>query len=252
MNKPIRVAIAGANGRMGKELIRACLADNQIELSAALLRASHPLVGEPVAKLLVNSQHTVLCQSQDTFSGGDADVLIDFTLPANTLNNLQTCIKDRIPMVIGTTGFTPQQQSIINEAAAQIPLLQASNMSVGVNLTLALLRKAARTLGDEAKVEIVETHHIHKLDSPSGTAISMAKEIADTMGTREDSIDIQSIREGEVVGDHRVSFSMEGEQIEISHHAESRQIFARGALKAASWLSDKSPGLYSMDDVLGL
>jgi len=257
------VTIAGANGRMGRELLQASLSNEQIELVGALVRAGSSHIGESAAQLAgagagpdSNNSNEILCTSQDE-PLSNTQVLIDFTLPGNTITNLKNCVAANVAIVIGTTGFSPEQQSQIDEAAKSIPVLQASNMSLGFNLTLALLKQAAKILGSNAKISITETHHIHKLDAPSGTAITMSDAITETLDATEDNqklqtIKMESIREGEVVGDHQVTFEIADETIEIAHKAGSRQIFANGAVKAALWLGDKDPGHYSMEDVLGL
>jgi len=268
MNKTTHVAIAGANGRMGKELLTVCSEDSQINIVCALVRSGYPSISTDDAYPYV---------SQDELIAQKAETLIDFTLPDNSLHLLKQCIQTNTAMVIGTTGFTSEQQQEINEAAKLIPILQASNMSIGVNMTMALLKQATKMVGNDIPIAITESHHIHKKDAPSGTAITMAEEIADAgnngdnysivydeKSTDDKSTDsndndlqpgcitINAIREGEVVGDHRVRFILEDETIEIAHHAKNRKIFAKGAVKAAKWLSDKKPGLYSIANVLGL
>ncbi|MFT5450989.1 MAG: 4-hydroxy-tetrahydrodipicolinate reductase [Enterobacterales bacterium] len=268
--KVAKIAIAGANGRMGIELIKLCLSNNNVELVEALVRPTSSALGKSVDYLINDGlqKPNLLCTSQSSPLKGSTQVLIDFTLPDNTLKNLQRCVDGDKALVIGTTGFSKEQQSLINQASHKIAILQASNMSIGVNLTLALLKQTARVLGAEIKVDISETHHVHKIDSPSGTAITMGEVIANSFNKNLDEclviddklelesetgkIKFNSIREGEVIGDHRVSFIMDDEVIEISHSAINRKVFAKGAIKAAIWLSDKEPGIYSMDDVLGL
>jgi len=278
-DKVTKIAIAGANGRMGIELIKQCLLSSDIELVEALVRSSSSVIGKNVDSLLDSllddslldnalQKSNLLCTSQSSPLKGSTQVLIDFTLPDNTLNNLKRCVEGDKALVIGTTGFNTEQQTLINQASSKIAILQASNMSIGVNLTLALLKQTATVLGADIKVEISETHHTHKKDSPSGTAITMGEVIANSNNKNLDQcividdklelepeagkIKFNSIREGEVIGDHRVSFIMDDEVIEISHSAINRKVFAKGAIKAATWLSDKEPGMYSMNDVLGL
>jgi 4-hydroxy-tetrahydrodipicolinate reductase len=280
--KIVKIAIAGANGRMGIELIRQCLLNSNTALVEALVRSSSSFIGKNAYSLqnslqnsLLNSlqnktlqKSNLLCTSQSSPLHTSTEVLIDFTLPDNTLKNLQRCIDGDKALVIGTTGFSSEQQTLINKASSKIAILQASNMSIGVNLTLALLKQASTLLGADIKVEISETHHVHKKDSPSGTAITMGEVIANSTNKNLDDckviddkleleadigeIKFNSIREGEVIGDHRVSFIMDDEVIEISHRAINRKVFANGAIEAAVWLSDKEPGIYSMNDVLGL
>jgi 4-hydroxy-tetrahydrodipicolinate reductase len=257
MSHPINIAITGANGRMGRELISTCAKDNDILLSAALVRSGHPFIGKAITELVSNTEFSnnadLLITSQDDAFENSLDVLIDFTLPENTILTLQRCIDSNMAIVIGTTGFTQEQQNIIDQASSKIPVLQAPNMSVGVNLTLALLKQVADVVGDVAHIEINETHHIHKIDRPSGTANTMGEVIANSLTNNIDKrLTIKSKREGEVVGDHSVSFTLEDEQIKISHRAFNRVIFAQGALRAAKWIVNKEVGIYSMKDVLGL
>lgn len=264
MTKITRVAIAGANGRMGREILLACLNDTNVEIAAAYVRVGSEFIGKDISTIVGSEQPTNIFlssqegtpqdgHSQNNSLADSVDVLIDFTLTDNAITNLQRCVVNNVAMVIGTTGFTKEQQTQINDAAMKIPLLQASNTSVGVNLTLALLKMAADVLGDSSHISISETHHIHKMDAPSGTAITMAEVIANSLNKKvADCIEINSIREGEVIGDHTVSFIMDDERIEITHKAANRQVFAKGAIKAARWLSGKKPGHYSMADVLGL
>lgn len=270
-NNTVKVAVTGANGRMGQELLQECISNNGIELTEALVRSANKLLGKDVSTILGKQAQPVIrlnYTSQSEVLKKETELLIDFTLPENTLSNIQACIKSNKSIVIGTTGFSPEQQQVITDASSHIAILQASNMSIGVNLTLALLKQASSILGADVKVEIIETHHIHKKDSPSGTAITMGEVIANSnnkiledcmviddtekLSTKTGSIKFTSIREGEVIGDHRVSFIMDDEVIEVSHRAINRNIFAKGAARAAIWLSDKEPGLYSMNDVLGL
>jgi 4-hydroxy-tetrahydrodipicolinate reductase len=199
----------------------------------------------------------------------DADVLIDFTFPEVTLSNLKICAQQGKMIVSGSTGFTPEQKALVEKYAEQIPVVLAPNMSVGVNACFKLLKEAAKILGDDFDVEVVELHHNKKKDSPSGTAVRMGEVVADALGRdytqvanyhregmcgerRKDEIGMQTVRGGDIVGEHTVYFIGMGERIEISHRAMSRDMFARGAARACLWLEDKSPGLYDMQDVLGL
>jgi 4-hydroxy-tetrahydrodipicolinate reductase len=199
----------------------------------------------------------------------DFDVLIDFTAPAATMAHLEICRQAGKPMVIGTTGLSEEERQALQDGSGDIPIVFAPNMSVGVNLSFKLVEMAAKVLGDEADVEIIEAHHRHKVDAPSGTALRLGEVIADTLGRdlnecavygREGktgprdgkTIGFETIRAGDVVGEHSVWFAMEGERIEIVHKASNRMNFARGATRAASWVVDKDKGLYDMQDVLGL
>ncbi|OOG23344.1 4-hydroxy-tetrahydrodipicolinate reductase, partial [Thioalkalivibrio denitrificans] len=197
------------------------------------------------------------------------DVLIDFTRPEGTLAHLEICRKAGRAMVIGTTGFSEEQKQVIRDAAKEIPLVFAPNMSVGVNLCLKLLDLAARVLGDDVDIEVIEAHHRHKVDAPSGTALRMGEVVAEALGRdlaacaiygREGhtgerdpkTIGFETIRAGDIVGEHTVMFAGAGERVEITHKASSRMTFARGAVRAAGWLSGRPAGLYDMQDVLGL
>jgi len=200
---------------------------------------------------------------------GEVDVLIDFTVPAATLANVATCRANGVGMVIGTTGFTPEEQGQIDAAAEDVAICKASNFSTGVNLCFKLLDMAARVLGDDVDIEVYEAHHRHKIDAPSGTALSMGQVVADALGRdltkvavygREgqtgardrETIGFATVRAGDVVGDHTVTFAAEGERVEITHKASSRMSFARGAVRAAGWLAEQKAGMYDMRDVLGL
>jgi 4-hydroxy-tetrahydrodipicolinate reductase len=197
------------------------------------------------------------------------DVLIDFTHPSVTLKNLEICRQAGKSMVIGTTGFSPEEKQLLAEAGKQISIVFAANFSVGVNLCLKLLDTAARVLGDDVDIEIIEAHHRHKVDAPSGTALRMGEVVANALGrdlqkvavygregqtgARErETIGFATVRAGDVVGDHTVLFAADGERVEITHKASSRMTFAKGAVRAALWLQERKPGLYDMQDVLGL
>jgi 4-hydroxy-tetrahydrodipicolinate reductase len=242
----IRIAVVGASGRMGQTIIEAISQNDKVSLGATFDK------GDDLSTVL------------DQF-----DVLIDFTRPEATLDYLNTCVTAGKAMVIGTTGFDNTGLEAINNAAQHIPVVFAPNMSVGVNLSLKLLDMAARVIGEDADIEIVEAHHRHKVDAPSGTALKMGEVVANALGRdlaacavygREgieeprdrQTIGFSTIRGGDVVGEHTVSFFMEGERVEITHKASSRLTFANGAVRAAGWLKGQSAGLYSMQDVLDL
>jgi len=242
----IRIAVVGASGRMGQTIIEAISQNDKVSLGATLDK------GDDLSAAL------------DQF-----DVLIDFTRPEATLEYLTICQNSAKAMVIGTTGFSDEQLQVINNTANNMPIVFAPNMSVGVNLSLKLLDMAARVIGEDADIEIVEAHHRHKVDAPSGTALKMGEVVANALGRdlsecavygREgieeprdrQTIGFSTIRGGDVVGEHTVSFFMEGERVEITHKASSRLTFANGAVRAASWLKGQSAGLYSMQDVLDL
>jgi 4-hydroxy-tetrahydrodipicolinate reductase len=265
-----RIGITGAAGRMGRTLVEAiALAGDELQLTAALERPDSSLLGADAGELAGQGRNGVAVVSSLADVVDAIDVLIDFTVPAATLANLEVCADRGVAMVIGTTGFTPQEQSVIAAAAARTAVCKASNFSTGVNLCFQLLDMAARVLGDDVDVEVYEAHHRHKIDAPSGTALSMGEVVARALGrdlekvavygrqgrtgARErDTIGFATVRAGDIVGDHTVMFAAEGERVEITHKASSRMSFARGAVRAAGWLALQQPGLYDMQDVLGL
>jgi len=265
----IRVAVVGAGGRMGKTLIQAVAATEGLQLTAATELPDSTLVGADagevagVGRLGVAISHS-LTKVVDAF-----DVAIDFTGPAATMVHLDVCRRHAKAMVIGTTGLGEEQKATIRAAADDIGIVFAPNMSVGVNLCLRLLELAARVMGDDADIEIIEAHHRHKVDAPSGTALRMGEVVASALGRdlkevavygREGhtgprdakAIGFETIRAGDVVGEHTVWFATEGERIEIAHKASSRMTFARGAVRAAAWLMRQGKGLFDMQDVLDL
>ena len=241
-----RVAINGSKGKMGQTLVEAVNLNTNASLGAALDKGDN---------------------LNDSLQ--DFDVLIDFSRPEASLNAISICKNSGKAMVIGTTGFSDEELEVINQAATQIPIVFAPNMSVGVNLTLKLLETSAKVIGHDSSIEIIETHHRYKVDSPSGTALKMGEVVANALGRdladcaiygREgideprdlNTIGFSSIRGGDVVGDHTVTFFMDGERVEITHKASSRMIYANGAVRAANWVHEKPSGLYSMQDVLEL
>ena len=266
----VRVGITGAAGRMGRTLIEALAhAGDELALGAALERPGSSLVGADSGELAGLGRNGIAVVADLSEVIGDLDVLIDFTAPDATLATLSQCADAGVALVIGTTGFSPAQQADIEAAAARLPICKASNFSTGVNLCFKLLADAARVLGEDADIEIYEAHHRDKIDAPSGTALSMGEVIADTLGRdlervavygREgqtgararDTIGFATVRGGDIVGDHTVTFAADGERVEISHRASSRMAFARGAVRAARWLAGRPAGLYDMQDVLGL
>ncbi|MHB1301142.1 MAG: 4-hydroxy-tetrahydrodipicolinate reductase [Burkholderiales bacterium] len=264
----IRVAIAGTSGRMGHSLLSAIRDADDLTLHAALDREGNACVGKDAGEL-IGTPCGVKISSDIKKALPGADVLIDFTRPEATLAHLDFCRSMKIGMVIGTTGFSQEEKSRIAEASEDIPIVFAPNMSVGVNLAFKLLEVAAKVLGDDYDVEIIEAHHRHKVDAPSGTALKMGEVVAEALGrnleecavygregvTGERSastIGFATVRGGDIVGDHTVLFAGTGERIEITHKAESRATFAIGALRAARFLFRRDAGLYDMRDVLGL
>ncbi len=265
----IRVAIVGAAGRMGLNLIQACEQTDGLELTAAIEREGSSAVGKCAGSLAACQSTNVEVTDSLQASVDQFDVLIDFTRPEPTLNHLEICREHGKKMVIGTTGFTAEQKSVIAEAAKETAIMLAPNMSVGVNLTLKLLEITAKVMGDYTDIEVIEAHHRHKVDAPSGTALRMGEVVAEALGRdleecaiygREGNtgerdrktIGFSTIRAGDIVGDHTVMFADEGERVEITHKASSRMTFANGAMRASSWIMAKPNGLYDMQDVLGL
>ncbi|MGH8481130.1 MAG: 4-hydroxy-tetrahydrodipicolinate reductase [Nevskiaceae bacterium] len=266
--KTTRIAIHGAAGRMGRAVIQAALAMDGIKLVAAIDRNDNPELGEDVGSVVGQADIGVSVGYVIDPAAEPFEVLVDFTQPEATLSALELCRANRKAMVIGTTGFTAAQSEAIATAAQDIPICTAANFSIGVNVVLSLLGDAARLLGDAYDVEIVEAHHKHKSDAPSGTALAMGDEVAQALGRslkevavygREgqtgarsrQAIGFATVRGGDVIGDHTVMFLGDGERVEISHKATSRLNFAQGALRAAAWLAGREPGLYTMRDVLG-
>ncbi len=264
-----RVVIAGAAGRMGQLLVRCARATNGIELVGALETAGHAALGTD-AGLLAGSGPTGIAIGCDPAAAlANADVLIDFTAPAAAPVSAEVVARLGKGLVLGTTGLDAAETAAVRAAAARTPIVWAPNMSLGVNLLFALVERTAALLGPDYDIEIVETHHRHKKDAPSGTALRLAEKAA--AGRQQDlgatavygrhgltgarpcgEIGVHAVRSGDVVGDHVVSFGTDGERIELSHRATSRAAFANGALKAALWLAGRPPGLYDMQDVLGL
>ncbi len=265
----MKVAIIGAAGRMGGRLIHAVLEAEGLELAGAIERPGHPQLGQDAGLVAGAGELGVKISDDLAATMANADILIDFTFPDVTLQNLAVCAELGKMVVSGSTGFTPEQRAEAEKYAAKIPVVLAPNMSVGVNACFKLLKEAAKILGNDFDVEIVELHHNKKKDSPSGTAVRMGEVVAEALGrdynqvanchregmcgerTKEE-IGMQTVRGGDIVGEHTVYFIGMGERIEISHRAMSRDMFARGAARACQWLNGKGPGIYDMQDVLGL
>jgi len=264
-----RVAITGAAGRMGKVLIEAVQDATSLELGAAVVHPESSLIGADAGEVAGVGRMNVALSASLADVVDDFDVLIDFTFPDLTLENARFCQQHGKQMVVGTTGMSEAEKQQLAQIGEQIPLVFAPNMSVGVNLLLNLLQTTAKALGDDYDVEIIETHHRHKKDAPSGTALRLGEVVASARGqdlaecavygrqgfTGErprGEIGFETVRAGDVVGDHTVLFAGIGERIEITHKASSRMTFAKGATRAAEWLKDKPAGLYDMRDVLGL
>lgn len=263
----IRIAVAGAAGRMGRNLVIACDAGDETSLTQATESPGNSLIGSDAGVVAGIQAQEVLIN--DTLDASKFDVLIDFTHPTVTSNHVDYCLKNNKKMVIGTTGVDQSLEQKMRQAAETIAIMYAPNMSVGVNLCLQLLATAARVLGNSVDIEIIEAHHRDKIDAPSGTALKMGKVIAESLGRDLDScavygregqtgvrerntIGFETIRAGDIVGDHTVLFGGEGERIEITHKASSRMTYANGAIRACQWLQQKDRGLFGMQDVLGI
>lgn len=264
-----RIAVVGAAGRMGKTLVEAVQQTPGAGLTAAIDRPDSTLVGADAGELAALGRIGVPLSGDLARVAEEFDVLIDFTHPSVTLKNLAFCRKAGKAMIIGTTGFSVEEKQRLAEAAKDIPIVFAANFSVGVNLCLKLLDTASRVLGDEVDIEIIEAHHRHKVDAPSGTALRMGEVVANALGRNleevavygregqtgardRQTIGFATVRAGDIVGDHTVLFAADGERVEITHKASSRMTFAKGAVRAAMWLEGKAPGLYDMQDVLEL
>ena len=261
-----RIAIAGAAGRMGRNLVLACSEADDVVLTQALEREQSPALGSDSGLLAGIPENQVMIS--DRLDAGSFDILIDFTHPTATTHHLDFCRQHGRKLVIGTTGCDDALEQKMSLAGEDIAIVYAPNMSIGVNLCLKLLQTAAEVLGDSVDIEVIEAHHRNKVDAPSGTALKMGQVIADALGRdlkdcavygREGqtgvrdraTIGFETIRAGDIVGEHTVLFAAEGERIEISHKASNRMTFAHGAIRACRWLADRKTGVYSMQDVLG-
>jgi 4-hydroxy-tetrahydrodipicolinate reductase len=265
---PLRIAVAGASGRMGRMLIEAVQTAPDLTLHGALDVPGSPALGQDAAAFLGRTSDVVITDDLPRGLTG-ADVLIDFTRPEGTLAHLERCRELGVKAVIGTTGFDDAGKARIAEHARHIAIMMAPNMSVGVNVVMQLLDVAARALREGYDIEIIEAHHRHKIDAPSGTALKMGEVVAAALGrdlkdcavyAREgvtgerdpSTIGFATVRGGDIVGDHTVLFAGTGERIEITHRSNSRVSYVQGSLRAARFLADKTSGLYDMNDVLGL
>jgi 4-hydroxy-tetrahydrodipicolinate reductase len=268
ISSPLRIAIAGASGRMGRMLIEAVLNAPDCELAGALDISGNPALGMDAGAFLGRSTGVII--TSDVAAGlAQAQVLIDFTRPEGTLAHLRVCQQLGVKMVIGTTGFGDADKAQLAQAAQSLAMVMAPNMSVGVNVTLRLLQMAAKALSTGYDIEVIEAHHRHKVDAPSGTALKMGEVIAEALGrdlkdcavyAREghtgerdpSSIGFATIRGGDIVGDHTVMFAGTGERVEITHRSGSRSNYAQGSLRAARYLADRASGMFDMFDVLNL
>ena len=265
----LNIAVTGAAGRMGRTLIEASTNNSNCQLGAAIEHDSSPFIGIDAGEMAGVGSLKIPIVSQLSEVADNFHTLIDFTRPEVTLKNIEACVANDKNIIIGTTGLSDDQKKTIQQAAKTIGIVFAPNMSVGVNLCFKLLDIAARVLGDEVDIEVLEAHHRHKIDAPSGTALRMGEIVADALGRDLDdcavygregvtgerdrkTIGFETIRAGDIVGDHTVMFADIGERVEITHKASSRMTFANGALRAALWLENKDSGLYDMQDVLDL
>lgn len=265
----VRIAVAGAAGRMGRNLVKATYNNEHARVAAGSERPESSLVGVDLGELCGEGRFDVVVTDDLAKEIEQFDVIIDFTAPASTLSNLELCRQHGKAIVIGTTGFSDQERETIEAIAQEIPVVMAPNYSVGVNLVFKLLEKAAQVMGDYCDIEIVEAHHRFKVDAPSGTAIGMGEAIAGAMGNKlndvavyaregitgersKDEIGFATIRAGDIIGEHTAMFADIGERVEITHKATDRMTFANGAVKAAVWLNAQGAGFYTMTDVLGL
>jgi len=265
----LRVGIAGAAGRMGRNLVMAINENPYVTLAGAFELESSPFLGIDAGQLAGIAPLGVQISSDLVVGIGAVDVLIDFTSPSSTVNHAKICAEKGVQLVVGTTGLNDDEKKQLRSAATQVAVCFAPNMSVGVNLLFKLIDVAARILGDEVDIEIIEAHHRHKVDAPSGTAVRMGEIIADALGrdlsdcavygregqtgARErKTIGFETIRAGDIVGDHTALFAADGERLEITHRATNRMNFAKGAIRAALWLKEKDKGFFDMQDVLGL
>lgn len=270
MSASPRIAVMGAAGRMGRTLVAAAEQQAEARLAAGIVAEGSSLVGADLGELAGLGKLGVAAAASLEAVKNEFDVLIDFTNPATTLANLAFCAAHGKRIVIGTTGLDDAQLAELDGFRDRVAMVFAPNMSVGVNLTLNLLKTAAAALGDEGyDIEVIEAHHRHKVDAPSGTALKMGEVVAESLGRtlkehgvfaregqcgpRSDKeIGFATVRAGDIVGEHTVMFATEGERIEISHKASSRMTFARGAVRAARWVAEREAGRYDMQDVLGL
>ena len=264
-----KVGILGASGRMGRALLETLSASPEVVLAFAAIRDNSPLIGTDAGLLVGQKANGILLSALSDVAFEDVDVVIDFTLPDALANTLQKAKAAKIPLVIGTTGLNDKQLASIDEAAKSIPIVFSANYSIGVNLLFALARQATRVMHKHSDIEIMEAHHRFKRDAPSGTALAIGEHIADELGVnlseravyarqgdtgeREaGSIGFATIRAGDIVGEHTVLFASMAERLELSHKASSRLTFAQGAVSAASWITARPVGLYSMQNVLAI
>jgi 4-hydroxy-tetrahydrodipicolinate reductase len=264
----LKVAVLGAAGRMGRAVIGCVLESDDLKLVGAVVEPRHAMLGHDAAELVAAAAIGVPITDERTQALHAAQVAIDFTLPSVTEANVRACVEHGMAIVIGTTGLEDRQQRLLEQAAHEIPIVYGRNMSVGVNVFIELVARAAKALGDGYDIEIAEAHHRHKVDAPSGTALALGERLAAAQGHKLDEVAVHArqgrtgprvpgtigfsvVRGGSIVGEHSVRFVGTEEEVEFSHRATDRKTFARGALRAARWVAGQAPGLYSMADVLG-
>ena len=265
----IKIGVCGAAGRMGKTILEVCNEIDNVKVAAAIEYKGSSMIGIDAGEQAGIGKTGVAITDDIAKVVDQFDVLIDFTIASSITENLEKCHAAGKRMVIGTTGLDDEQKELINKVAEDIAIVFAPNMSIGINLCLKLLEVAAQVIGEESDIEIIEAHHRHKKDAPSGTALRMGEVIADTLGRNlkecavygregvtgerdKNTIGFETIRAGDIVGEHTVMFASAGERVEITHKATSRKTFASGAVRAAQWLADKDKGLFDMQDVLGI
>lgn len=269
MNNRVRVAVVGAAGRMGRSLVETVTQTDGVVLTAAIEREKSTFLTADAGELAGIGKIGVTLTTELANSAEQFDVLIDFTSPETTVANAQWCAKNGKKLVTGTTGLSDHQNALLEAAAGKTAIVYAPNMSAGVNLVFKLVEIAARAMGDDADIEVIEAHHRHKVDAPSGTALKIGEVMASALGRNledcavfgregktgprsEQEIGFETIRAGDIVGEHTAMFAAEGERIEITHRATSRKNFSNGAVRASQWVMGRESGLYSMMDVLGL
>ncbi|NKD76941.1 4-hydroxy-tetrahydrodipicolinate reductase [Haematospirillum sp. H1815] len=266
----MKIAVAGCAGRMGRMLVQEILAADTVTLAGGTEPQGSPFLGQDIGRLVGTTEPLGIAITDDPSSlFSHADAVIDFTTPDATTVHARLAATHRTALIVGTTGFSPTQQEAVSIAAKSIPIVMSPNMSIGTNLLFALTERVAAILGLDYDIEILEMHHRHKVDAPSGTALGLGQAAARGRRTALDdvsqitrnghtgartpgTIGFASLRGGDVIGEHSVIFAADGERVELTHKASSRQIFARGAIRAARWCNGRRPGLYSMQDVLGL
>ncbi len=263
------IVVAGAAGRMGRQLLLAIQEREDLSLCGAFEHPQSTALGVDTGVLTGTGSSSVEIVADIADINASYSTIIDFTTPANTLNLLKYASEKNISLVIGTTGLSDKDKQVLNQAASRTAIVYASNYSVGVTLTLELLAQAAKVLGEKYDIEIIESHHKHKVDAPSGTALSMGESIAEAIGVdlktnavmsregitgarKDNTIGFSTVRAGDIIGEHTALFCGQGERLEITHKATDRMTFARGAVRAAAWVAQQPPGLYNMKDVLAM